>query len=75
MCAKSITFIFELHIQELVSTIDFRYITDVITPNEAIELLTSKESNRFKRQVQLESNGYPAYTTQIGTFKTDIVKL
>lgn len=52
--------------QELVSTIDFRYITDEITPEEAIELLKSKETNRSERQVLLESKGYPAYTTQIG---------
>ncbi|XP_063698514.1 mitochondrial enolase superfamily member 1-like [Culicoides brevitarsis] len=51
----------------LVSTIDFRYITDVITKDEAIDLLKSRQENgKNERIKELLANGYPAYTTQVG---------
>ncbi|XP_063616547.1 mitochondrial enolase superfamily member 1-like [Cydia splendana] len=52
--------------EDLVSTIDFRYITDVITKEEAIQLLKFKRVGQKERIKQLEENGYPAYTTQAG---------
>lgn len=52
--------------QLLVSTIDFRYITDVITKEEAVALLKSKQGGKEKRLEDLINNGYPAYTTQVG---------
>lgn len=55
-----------LFYQELVSTIDFRYITDVITKEEAIEILKSKQSGKNERERILKEKGYPAYTTQVG---------
>ncbi|XP_028042334.1 mitochondrial enolase superfamily member 1-like [Bombyx mandarina] len=51
---------------ELVSTIDFRYITDVITPEDAVELLRSKQAGKEERIEFLLENGYPCYTTQVG---------
>lgn len=54
--------------QVLVSTIDFRYITDVITADEAIALLHEKQLGRKLREEHLRKHGYPAYTTQIGSF-------
>lgn len=53
-------------LQELVSTIDFRYITDVVTPAEAVQLLESKRNDAADRMQTLQTAGYPAYTTQIG---------
>lgn len=50
----------------LVSTIDFRYITDVITKEEAIQLLKSAQPKKNERLIDLMNNGYPAYTTQVG---------
>ncbi|XP_073996157.1 mitochondrial enolase superfamily member 1-like isoform X2 [Rhodnius prolixus] len=52
--------------EQLVSTIDFRYITDSITREEAIEIL--KKEARFKKQRinEIVKKGYPAYTTQVG---------
>lgn len=50
----------------LISTIDFRYITDVITKEEAIKLLESKKEGKFEREENLLKHGYPAYTTQVG---------
>ncbi|XP_017887328.1 mitochondrial enolase superfamily member 1-like [Ceratina calcarata] len=52
--------------EQLVSTIDFRYITDVITKEEAIKLLKDNEKGKKERVELLRKNGYPAYTTQVG---------
>ncbi|XP_035728108.1 mitochondrial enolase superfamily member 1-like [Vespa mandarinia] len=52
--------------EQLVSTIDFRYITDFITKEEAIQMLKNNEIDKKKREKFLIENGYPAYTTQIG---------
>ncbi len=47
--------------------IDFRYITDAITPEEAIALLKSEEGGKAKRlQDAEESKAVPAYTTSAG---------
>ncbi|XP_026471548.1 mitochondrial enolase superfamily member 1-like [Ctenocephalides felis] len=56
----------EMDPEKLVSVIDFRYISDVITPQEAIEMLKSMEAGKEKRTEELLVKGYPAYTTQIG---------
>ncbi|XP_029039102.1 mitochondrial enolase superfamily member 1-like [Osmia bicornis bicornis] len=52
--------------EQLVSAIDFRYITDVITKEEAIQLLKGSKEGKAKREEILKKNGYPAYTTQVG---------
>ena len=52
--------------EELVSCIDFTYITDAITPEEALELLKDKEHTKKERIDYLLENGYPAYTTSAG---------
>lgn len=51
------------------STIDFRYITDVITKEEAIILLKEKRVGKDERVKELLEKGYPAYTTQVGKFR------
>lgn len=56
----------DLSPEQLVSTIDFRYITDVITKEEAIELLRKSAAGKEDREELLKENGYPAYTTQVG---------
>ena len=52
--------------RQLVSTIDFRYITDALTPEEAIDLLARQAATRQDREAQLLKSGYPAYTTSAG---------
>jgi L-fuconate dehydratase len=52
--------------ETLVSCIDFRYITDALTPEEAIALLEVHESTRPKREAEMLARGFPAYTTSIG---------
>lgn len=56
----------DLEPEQLVSTIDFRYIQDVITKDEAIQILRKCRENKDARIEHLQMNGYPAYTTQIG---------
>ena len=51
---------------ELVKCIDFRYITDALTPEEALEILTRLESGKAAREQEMLENGYPAYTTSAG---------
>ncbi|MFA7416064.1 MAG: L-fuconate dehydratase [Rhizobium sp.] len=52
--------------EEIVSIIDFRYLTDAITPDEALELLRKAESGKAERIAILEKEGYPCYTTSAG---------
>src|SRR6478752_1106368 len=49
--------------EELVRSIDFRYITDCITPDEALALLRAQAPGKAERIRLLEQNGYPCYTT------------
>ncbi len=52
--------------EQLVSCIDFSYITDVLTPAEAIAILQANESTKHKREAELQRVGFPAYTTSAG---------
>lgn len=51
---------------ELVRCIDFTYITDAITKEEALDILTEKAATKKARIAQLQAEGYPAYTTSAG---------
>jgi L-fuconate dehydratase len=50
----------------LVACIDFRYVTDAITPEEALAILKSRAPTRAAREAELVRDGYPAYTTSAG---------
>lgn len=52
--------------EQLVECIDFRYLTDALTPQEAIQLLRQSVAKRSERIARLEHSGYPAYTTSAG---------
>jgi L-fuconate dehydratase len=52
--------------EEIVRCVDFRYITDAITPEQAVALLRRNESTRESRVADLMRGGYPAYTTSAG---------
>ena len=52
--------------KQLVSCIDFRYITDVLTPVEAFEILNRIARTKGDRERELLRAGYPAYTTSVG---------
>ncbi|MFD9597517.1 L-fuconate dehydratase [Kitasatospora sp. NPDC059973] len=50
----------------LVSQVDFRYIADALTPDEALELLRKGRQGAADRSRHLREVGYPAYTTSPG---------
>ena len=52
--------------EELVKCIDFTYITDAISPEEALDLLKINHESKQKRIDLLLEKGYPAYTTSAG---------
>ena len=52
--------------EELVRTIDFRYLTDAITPDDALTLLTNRAAGKAERIADLEATGFPCYTTSAG---------
>lgn len=52
--------------EELVSLVDFRYLTDALTPDEALAILRAAEPGRAGRAALLRADGYPAYTTSPG---------
>ncbi|WP_106213091.1 L-fuconate dehydratase [Kineococcus rhizosphaerae] len=52
--------------EELVALVDFRYLTDALTREEALELLRRSEPGRAERRAELLRTGFPAYTTSPG---------
>ena len=52
--------------EELVKCIDFRYLTDCITPEWALEFLTKQAEGKQERVMALMAEGYPCYTTSAG---------
>ena len=52
--------------EQLVGCVDFRYITDALTPERAIELLRSVAEGRERREAEMRRDGFPAYTTSVG---------
>tara|TARA_B100000519_G_scaffold111304_3_gene96449 strand:+ start:1723 stop:3012 length:1290 start_codon:yes stop_codon:yes gene_type:complete len=52
--------------EEIVGLVDFRYLTNALTPDEALEILRGAEAGRSEREAALLADGYPAYTTSPG---------
>lgn len=59
-------FVADMTPEQLVSIIDFRYLTDAITPEEALAIFRKAEAGKAERIAELEQNGYPCYTTSAG---------
>jgi L-fuconate dehydratase len=53
---------------QLVSLVDFRYIDDAITREEALAIFTASQAGYEQRLAKLVAEGYPAYTTSVGWF-------
>ncbi len=56
----------DLSPEEVVACVDFRYLTDVLTPEEALELLRRHEPTKAEREAEMRRDGFPAYTTSVG---------
>ncbi|GBE83760.1 L-galactonate dehydratase [Sparassis crispa] len=52
--------------EELVNATAFRYITDAITREEALEMLKAKAATKAEREARVKELGYPAYVTSAG---------
>jgi L-fuconate dehydratase len=59
-------FIADMSPEQIVESIDFRYITDALSPSEALAILRNAESSKAARIAEVEARGYPAYTTSPG---------
>ena len=54
---------------QIVNAIDFRYIDDAITQDEALDILEqARRHGKLERLALLRQEGYPAYTTSVGWF-------
>lgn len=52
--------------EEIVELVDFRYLSDALTRDDALEILRAAEPGKMERESRLRSEGYPAYTTTPG---------
>ncbi|MFF4545665.1 L-fuconate dehydratase [Streptomyces sp. NPDC001406] len=59
----------------IVRQIDFRYITDALTPEQALDLLRRGREGAAGRRARLLERGFPAYTTSAGWLGYDDDKL
>ena len=58
----------EMEPEQIVRCIDFRYIADALSPEEALGILRRGRAGYDQRLATLEKTGYPAYTTSAGWF-------
>ncbi|WP_246222455.1 L-fuconate dehydratase [Phytoactinopolyspora limicola] len=65
----------DLSPEQVVELVDFRYLTDALTPDEALAILKRAEAGKAERAAQLLEQGYPAYTTSPGWLGYDDEKL
>jgi L-fuconate dehydratase len=61
--------------EEIVALVDFRYLTDALTPEDALTILRKHEAGRGERIAHLKAVGFPAYTTSPGWLGYDDEKL
>ena len=52
--------------EELVALVDFRYLSDALTRDDALQILRAAEPGRAERREELLRSGFPAYTTTPG---------
>lgn len=52
--------------EQLINCIDFKYLTDALTRDEALEILKAQADTKQKRIAYLMEKGYPAYNTSVG---------
>jgi L-fuconate dehydratase len=65
----------EMTPEQIVALVDFRYLTDALTPAQALEILERAAPGRAARTEELRRDGYPAYTTSAGWLGYDDDKI
>ena len=68
-------FLAQMSPEEIVGLVDFRYLTDAMTPDDALAILRAAAPGRVERSARLIAAGYPAYATSPGWLGYDDVKL
>ncbi|MCM2452388.1 L-fuconate dehydratase [Agrobacterium vitis] len=61
--------------EEIADIVDYRYLTDALTREEAVAILRKAEDGKADRIALLEKQGYPCYTTSAGWLGYDDDKL
>ncbi|KAG8894565.1 hypothetical protein FRB99_001135, partial [Tulasnella sp. 403] len=61
--------------EQIVDSTAFRYITDVITKEEALVMLKSRDAGKAEREAKVRELGYPAYVTSAGWMGYDDEKV
>ncbi|MCM2292704.1 L-fuconate dehydratase [Allorhizobium sp. BGMRC 0089] len=61
--------------EEIADIVDYRYLTDALTREEALAILRAAEPGKAERMARLEAEGYPCYTTSAGWLGYDDDKL
>jgi L-fuconate dehydratase len=65
----------EMSPEQIVALVDFRYLTDALTPEQALAILQEALPGRDERRAELVRDGYPAYTTSVGWLGYDDDKI
>ena len=52
--------------EDLAAIVDYQYLSDALTEDEAVEMLRRKESGKASRERRLLERGFPAYATSPG---------
>ena len=58
----------DLEPEQVLRAVDFRYIDDALSREEALDILQCARSGMEARRTLLLAEGYPAYTTSVGWF-------
>jgi L-fuconate dehydratase len=65
----------EMTPEEIVRCMDFRFITDALTPDEALAILRRNAPTKAARAAEMRRDGFPAYTTSAGWLGYDDEKM
>ncbi|MBB5868377.1 L-fuconate dehydratase [Allocatelliglobosispora scoriae] len=68
-------FLSEMSPERIVDAVDWRYLSDALTPDEALDILTAAVPGRSARMAEMLRDGFPAYTTSPGWLGYDDEKL
>ena len=65
----------DLSPEQLVDLVDWRYLTDALTRDEALAMIAPLATSKAEREAELRRDGYPAYTTSVGWLGYDDDKI